>query len=259
MRYSRAVSGRPPTKASVTGLALVLALGATRCGGGNSSPPPPPPISVTVSPSTAIVTAGNTEQFTATVTGTSNTAVTWSVTGTSSNLGTITSGGLYTAPNPPPTPNMATVKATSQADTNKFASASVTITAAPQPVAVTAGNTTSNVNIAVQQLTPTLELIALGIGNSGGVTGAQVSRGASVSLFLVGKGVVAGTAYQISGPNDIQIIQPSAFDFCTTTDNIPCVNLSITVSSSAQLGPRNVIVTNSSGELAVFVGGLLVT
>ncbi len=215
------------------------------------------------------MTAGNTEGFRATVNSTTNTAVTWSVTGTGSNLGMIASTGLdtalYTAPNSPPTPNTVTVKATSQADPSQSGSASLTITAAPppigkNPVTVTANSTTAGVNVAVQPLTtPTLQLIALGTGNSGGVTGAQVSRGASVSLFLVGKGVVAGTSYQISGPNDIQLIQPSAGDFCMTTDNIPCVNLSITVSSGAALGPRNVIVTNSNGELAVFVGGLLVT
>jgi len=157
---------------------------------------------------------------------------------------------------------MVTVKATSQADPSQSGSASVTITAAPppigkNPVTVTANNTTAGVNITVLPLTPTLQLIALGTGTSGGVTGTQVSRGASASLFLVGKGLVAGTAYQISGPNDIQITQPSTFG-CTTTDGLPCVNLSITVGSTAALGPRNVIVTNSNGELAVFVGGLLV-
>ncbi len=238
-----------------------MALLAIHCGGGNGSPPPLAPISVTVSPSSVAVTAGKTEPFTA------NVAVTWSVAGTGSNLGVIASTGpdtaLYTAPNSPPTPNMVTVKATSQADPSQSGAASVTITAVPppigkNPVTVTANTTTAGVNIVVQPLTPTLQLIALGTGNSGGVTGTQVSRGASASLFLVGKGLVAGTAYQISGPNDIQVVQPSSFDYCTTKDGLPCVNLSIVVDPAAALGPRNVIVTNSNGELAVFVGGLLV-
>jgi hypothetical protein len=52
-----------------------------------------PAIVVAVSPATASLAPGQTQQFTATVTGDSNTDVTWSASG-----GTITAAGLYTAP-----------------------------------------------------------------------------------------------------------------------------------------------------------------
>ncbi|MBI1749141.1 MAG: DUF4091 domain-containing protein [Acidobacteria bacterium] len=87
-------------------------------------------VSVTVSPTTASVLAGGTQQFTDTVTGTTNTAVTWSVTGSGcagATCGTISATGLYTAPTVAPTPNTVTVRATSVADNTKFATAAVTI------------------------------------------------------------------------------------------------------------------------------------
>src|SRR5258708_1644940 len=52
-------------------------------------------ISVSVSPSSSTLDAGQTQQFSAAVMGTSNTAVTWSL---SSLVGSISSTGLYTAP-----------------------------------------------------------------------------------------------------------------------------------------------------------------
>jgi hypothetical protein len=107
------------------------------CGGSGSSTPPPQ-IFVTVSPSTATVSVGHTQQFTATVTGTTNTGVTWSVAGGSSN-GTVTAAGVYTAPANVPNPATVTVTATSLADSTKSASATVTVRSSVQvlPSAVT--------------------------------------------------------------------------------------------------------------------------
>jgi len=105
------------------------------CGGGGTGPvapppPPPPSISVTVSPGTASVLLGLTQQFTASVTGTTNTAVAWSVNnvpGGNTTIGTIDSHGLYAAPPGLPSPVTVAVTATSQADTTKSASAQTTI------------------------------------------------------------------------------------------------------------------------------------
>jgi len=82
---------------------------------------------VTVSPSTTTVVLGETQQFTATVTGSGNTGVTWSV-DDGAPRGTISTGGLYTAPGSLPSPAMATVRATSQADASKNSTAVVTLT-----------------------------------------------------------------------------------------------------------------------------------
>ena len=82
---------------------LVLAFGCGGGGGGGSSSGggTAPTVHVTVTStstaSTPTVTSNGTITFTATVTGTSNTAVTWSVQEGASG-GSITSGGVYTAP-----------------------------------------------------------------------------------------------------------------------------------------------------------------
>ena len=79
----------------------------------------PSVVAVSISPTTASLVGGGTQQFTASVTGASNTAVTWTATG-----GTVSSGGLYTAGSTTGTFN---ITATSQADSTKSASAVVTI------------------------------------------------------------------------------------------------------------------------------------
>jgi len=81
-------------------------------------------ISVSVSPTTATVASGGTEQFSAQITNISNTAVTWSATS-----GTVSTTGLFTAPTVTATKTV-TVTATSVADNTKSASATVTVNAA---------------------------------------------------------------------------------------------------------------------------------
>jgi len=85
---------------------------------------PPVPVAVTLSPVSATVVPGGTQQFTATVTGSTNTAVTWSAT-----AGSVSTGGLYTAPS---TGGAYTVTATSTADSTKSASAMVIVIAPVQ-------------------------------------------------------------------------------------------------------------------------------
>jgi hypothetical protein len=79
------------------------------------------PSAISISPASASLQTNATQQFTATVSGTTNTAVTWSTTG-----GTISSTGLYIAPNPAGT---YIVTATSVADSTQSASATVTVSA----------------------------------------------------------------------------------------------------------------------------------
>ena len=71
---------------------------------------------LSVTPSTAQVPAGGSQQFSAILNDVNDTAVTWSVSSTVSgatNIGTIDSTGLYTAPPNPPTGNAVTITATS--------------------------------------------------------------------------------------------------------------------------------------------------
>src|ERR1700722_9344545 len=104
-------------------LAVAGALGMAACGGGGGSSTP---ITLSISANANSLETFQTVQFTATVTGTSNTAVTWqlSCTAAGSVCGSLSSTGLYTAPNTVPTvatatstdPAMVTVTAISQAN-----------------------------------------------------------------------------------------------------------------------------------------------
>jgi len=90
-------------------------------------------VSVTIQPKGAKVSAGGQFQFSATVAGSTNTSVLWSVSGagcSGSACGTITSGGLYTAPTTLPNPPSVLVKATAVSDPSASASATVTLGAA---------------------------------------------------------------------------------------------------------------------------------
>ena len=88
------------------------------------------PVKIAVSPLNPTVNLGQTQQFTATITGTSNTAVSWTVngvTGGAAATGTISTGGVYTAPAILPNPPTVTVAVISAADTTFKASTLATI------------------------------------------------------------------------------------------------------------------------------------
>lgn len=94
----------------------------------------PSPVTVAVTPATGTVQAGGaaTETLTATVGDTLNTQVTWQVNtiaGGNATVGTISTGGVYTAPATVPSPATVTITAVSAADATKSGSATVTITA----------------------------------------------------------------------------------------------------------------------------------
>jgi hypothetical protein len=88
-------------------------------------------VSVTVSPSSVTLPVSQQQQFSATVTGTSIQQVSWTLSGTGCSdpgdpCGTITTGGLYTAPVTAPAGNV-TITATSVDDPNQSGTATVTI------------------------------------------------------------------------------------------------------------------------------------
>jgi Pro-kumamolisin, activation domain len=108
-------------------VALVLTALLIACGGGSGSSTPP---ATTVSPSTAQVQLGATQQFTA------STAVSWSL--SSGAPGSISIGGLYTAPTTGTTPASFTVTATptgsGTAGTASVTIPSVGVTVSPSTV-----------------------------------------------------------------------------------------------------------------------------
>ena len=105
----------------------------------------PATISVAVMPAAGSLTAGQTQQFTATVTGSANQQVTWSI--TPLGVGSISAGGLYTAPSTIASQQTVSVIATSVADPAKSAGAAVTlnpavaISVSPATKSLTAGQT----------------------------------------------------------------------------------------------------------------------
>lgn len=117
------------------------------------------PVNVSVSPATATVASGGSQQFSAQVTNTSNTAVTWSAT-----AGSVSSGGLFSA-STVTTNTTVTVKATSVADPTKYASATVTVTA---PIGILTLNPTSLSfgSVMIGQTSPVLITTLTNTGNA---------------------------------------------------------------------------------------------
>jgi hypothetical protein len=113
-----------PAKAGTYTITAVSSADSTKSASALVVVSAPQAVAVNISPTNASVGEANQLQFTATVSGVSNTAVTWAVTRGS---GTITQSGLYTAPG---TAESDTITATSQADSTKSVSASITVVAA---------------------------------------------------------------------------------------------------------------------------------
>jgi hypothetical protein len=133
--------------------------GALVTGMDNVFTTPSAAIIVSVSPTTATVASGATEQFSAQITNSSNTAVTWSATS-----GTVSTAGLFTAPTVTATKTV-TVTATSVADTTKSASATVTVNVAAgiltlNPTSISFGSVT------VGQTSPVLFSTLTNTGNA---------------------------------------------------------------------------------------------
>jgi hypothetical protein len=80
---------------------------------------PTNPVVVSVSPGTAMLYGGQSQQLTATMTNSINTAVTWTI--NPAGTGTISAAELYTAPASITSQQTVTITATSQADTTKSA------------------------------------------------------------------------------------------------------------------------------------------
>jgi serine protease len=144
-------------------------------------------IELAVCPTSASVQAtGGTQTFTATVANTSNAAVTWQVngeTGGNSTNGTISAGGLYTAPaTVPNTPNV-TVTAISAADSSVTATSQVTITPPPPPTVTLTANPAS----IASGMTSTLNWSsssATSCTASGGWSGNESTSGSTTTAAL---------------------------------------------------------------------------
>jgi hypothetical protein len=152
-----------------------------------------PPIRVSISPTSASLLPGQTQQFTATVSRASNTSVRWYVNGVlggTASTGTVSANGLYTAPSSNPSQRTVTVAATSVADPYKSASASVTIAASSTSGGGTAPTPTNVLWFADMETGNTAQWSASnggGLYNSGSansVASRDVAHGGSWALKM---------------------------------------------------------------------------
>src|SRR5213082_646838 len=231
----------------------VSGLGSTGCGV-VSKTQPPIPVNVTISPTSATVATGGTQQFTATV-NTSNTAVTWQVngvTGGNATVGAISSSGLYTAPGVVPNPATVTVTAVSQADATKSAAAQVTITAAttvsvtisPTSATVAAGGT-QQFSAVVQNTSNTAVTWQVN-----GVTGGNATVGAiSSSGLYTAPGVVPNPAtVTVTAVSQADATKSAAAQVTITAATTVSVTISPTSATVAAGGTQqfSAVVQNTS-------------
>jgi hypothetical protein len=128
-----------PSGGSVTVTATSAADTTKRASGVVTIVAAPTPITVSITPTTATLQTGATQQFTATITGTTNTSVNWSVNGVqggNSTVGTISPAGLYTAPAAVPSGAGVTVTSTSVYNPSDLANAAVAIDASSHYVSL---------------------------------------------------------------------------------------------------------------------------
>src|SRR5262249_39876188 len=91
-------------------------------------------VTVSVSPASANVRIGRSQQFSASVSGSTNQSVTWSVNGVAggnATYGFIDASGFYSTPGVLPSPSNVTVQATSVASPTSIGSAAVTLLPLP--------------------------------------------------------------------------------------------------------------------------------
>ncbi len=151
-------------------------------------------VTVTVTPTSADVFLGATQQFQSIVTGSADTTVTWEVNGAAGGTaaaGAITASGLYTAPAVMPSPGSVTVIAVSQANTQDSGSASVnlkdgiTISVAPNPVNVPTGGAQVFTATVTDSGGPAsgLNWSVNGIAGGNSTVGTIVSTGTTTALY----------------------------------------------------------------------------
>jgi RHS repeat-associated protein len=198
------------------------------CSGGS---PLQPPVTVSVTPATATLYGGQTQQFTATVANTSNTAVTWTI--SPAGTGTISSSGLYTAPATISAQQKVTVTATSQANTTASASSKVILM--PKASQTISFTVPSPVTYPVSPIT----------------LSATASSGLPVTFNVVsGPGTVSGSTLTITGVGTVVVAANQAGN--TYYSAAPQVTQSVVVNYStpiANAGPPQTVYVGTTVQL----------
>ena len=198
--------------------------------GGPPPPPPPVPVSISISVPLAVVSTGRTTTFSAQVTGTTNSAVTWTA-----SAGSITPGGVFTAP---ASPGVVIITATSVADPTKSASTNLTVLAMPAATGLAAAKGTVTTGTGTT-LTPTFANGTATIGTSGAGS-SQVSAAATSGTAVATGPLAASTTFTLTVTNASGDTSTAS----STVSTIPGATANLVASTTSPLfGAINVTVT----------------
>ena len=228
----------------LTALALLVISTLAACGGGSSTPPSPP--SVAVSPATANVQEGGTQQFTASVTNTSSMTVSWQVNGVAggnATTGTITSTGLYTAPDVIPSPASVTISAVLQANSSISGNSIVTITAVQFNNASLKGNYVLSLNGIDLNGNAFYAVGAITADGNGNITAGEEDLNDVSTGYVLGSSVTGTYTVTSDGRGTLNLsipaIAPTAFSYA----------FAIQALNNAVLNEIDNNVVNASGNL----------
>jgi hypothetical protein len=196
--------------------------GGSGGGTGGSNP------AVTISPTSANVRVGATQQFAATVTGASSKTVTWSVNsvvGGSASTGTISAVGFFSAPASVPNPNAVTVEAVSTSDSSLSSSVTVDVL---NPVPTLSGIQPSTINTGAFSLT---------VSGTNFVSGAQVMlAGSALTTSFVSATQLSATGNaSTAGTFAVTVVNPNPGSAASGSANLQ-VNAIVNTSACSQIG-----------------------
>ena len=191
------MTGGEAVRHTWSGIAWIAALLLAGCAGHvnstGSTPQQPQQVTLTMSPAKATLRGGDTQTFTAKTSDGSTPAFTWSVNGVAggnTTTGTITTSGVYTAPQFPPTSNTVTIGVAETADATKSASSAVTLNnPAPQLVSITP----TSLPVGTFTLTATGTDFAPGATILFGTTALTTTRVSATQLTATGTATAAET------------------------------------------------------------------
>jgi hypothetical protein len=212
-------------------LVLACALPLAGCAGMPKSTSPSStqsnPVSVQLNETSVTLAPNAQQQFAATVSGSTNTAVNWAVNdvgGGNTSVGTISGSGLYTAP---ASSGTYTVTATSVADAQKSASATVTVQGAVSVTPATAGlmtGATQQFSVSVQgQTNPAVTWSVDGVSGGNATAGTINAQGLYTAPSGVGTHTItanvaslnqsataAVTVFDLSVSPGVSLLDPGA-------------------------------------------------
>jgi hypothetical protein len=179
------------------------------------------PITVSISPTSATLTTGQSQQFTAAVSNApgNNQGVTWSI---SSPVGSISASGVYTAPTPIASAQTITVRACSVVDPTRCASAPVALV----PVAVAVSPKTTALQTGqTQQFTASVT----------GATNLAVNWAVSASTG-VAVGTISNSGLYTAPPPPITGPQTNTVSACSVVDPTKCDTATVSLISTTPVG-----------------------